>query len=73
MACAFTFPTQSCTALGPEAVGPIYTDASCLLGWSAAGGDRFIRGGWTKVEMREGINWQELWVLKKAMATWVAW
>ena len=31
-------------------------------------GDSFIQGTWSKVALREGINWKELWVLKEALS-----
>ena len=48
----------------------LYTDASGRHGWGATLGDLFIQGRWSKFELREGINWKELWVLSKAIETW---
>ena len=56
--------------MGPSAVSVIYTDASSSHGWGAAWGDRCILGKWSKLELREGINWKEFWVLKTALETW---
>ena len=56
--------------MGSDAVAAIYTDASSLRGWGAAFGDLYIQGNWSKLDRSEGINWQELWVLKPALESW---
>ena len=56
--------------MGSDAAAAIYTDASSLLGWGAAFGDLYVQGRWAKLDRREGINWQELWVLKTSLESW---
>ena len=53
--------------MGDGAVASVYTDASSKRGWGAALGDRFIQGKWAKSDRLEGINWKELWALRRAM------
>ena len=53
--------------MGPDAVGAIYTDATGRRGGGAALGDLFAQGEWSKLEKREGANWQELRALKTAL------
>ena len=36
----------------------------------AACGDMYIQGKWSELDGREGINWQELWVLQTALESW---
>ena len=50
----------------PDAVSTVYTDASCLNCSGAVPGDRFNQSKWPKMGLREGINWEELWVLESA-------
>ena len=57
-------------AMSETSVVTLYTDASGRRGWGATLGDLFIQGRWSKLELREGINWKELWVLNKALETW---
>ena len=45
----------------------VYTEASGTRGWGATLGAAFIRCAWPKTEMREGVNWKELWVLREPM------
>ena len=56
--------------MGPGAVGAVYTDAPSQRGRGSSFGDQFIQGKWAKLGPREGINWQELWVLKAALEAW---
>ena len=56
--------------MGSEAAAAIYTEASSLLGWAAAFGDLYVQGRWAKLDRREGINWQELCVLKTSLESW---
>ena len=44
----------------------IYTDASGVHGRGATMGDAFIKGKSPMAKMREGVNWEELWVLKRS-------
>ena len=43
------------------------THASSLRGRGVALGDRFIQSACPKLWMREGVDWEELWVLKAAL------
>ena len=52
--------------MGPGTVCAINADAAGTLGWGASQGDSFMQGAWPKVETREGINWEDSWVLKDA-------
>ena len=45
--------------MGSDAVAAIYADASSLRSWGAAFCDWYTQGKWSKVDRREGINWQE--------------
>ena len=56
--------------MSETSVVTIYTDASGHHGWGATLGDRFIQRKWSKRELKEGINWKELWVLNRALETW---
>ena len=56
--------------MGPEAVCTICTDAAGTRGWGAPLSDSFLLGTWSKVAMREGINWKKMWVLKEALGNW---
>ena len=56
--------------MGSDAAAASYTDASSLLGWGAALGDLYVQGRWAKLDKREGINWQEMWVLKTSLEFW---
>ena len=56
--------------MGSDAVAAIYADASSLRGSGAAFRDLYIQGNWSKLDRSEGINWQELWVLKPALESW---
>ena len=57
-------------SMSETSVVTIYTDASGAHGWGATLGDRFIQGKWSKSELKEGINWKELWVLNRSLETW---
>ena len=57
-------------SMGPGGVGPIYSGAPSQHGRGATYSDLFIQGKWSKLERREGINCQELWVLKTALEAW---
>ena len=48
----------------------IYTDAAGSRGEGSSLGDLYIQGVWSKVAFREGINWNELWVIMGALGHW---
>ena len=54
-------------SVGDSAVAAVYAEASSIRGWGATPGDRFIQGKWSRLGRREGVNWKELWVLRKAL------
>ena len=56
-------------SMGDRSVATVNTDASSMRGLGATRGDRLIQGEWLKLGQREGINWKELWVLRKALET----
>ena len=56
--------------MGSDAVAAIYADASSLRSWGAVFRDLYTQGKWSKLDRREGINWQEPWVLKTALESW---
>ena len=58
------------TSMGESSVVAVYTDESSIRGWGAVLGDHFIQGMWSKLECREGINWEELRVLTRVVETW---
>ena len=57
-------------SMSQNAVCAVYTGALGLRGWGASLGDAFIQGNQSKTEMRGGINWKELWVLRRSLESW---
>ena len=52
---------------GCGTVCAIYTDGEVPVGGGAALGNRFLKGSSTRLAMREGINWKELWALEESL------
>ena len=53
--------------VGRGAVCTVFTEASGACDWGAPLGEALIHGVWPKTELREGANWQDLWVLRRSM------
>ena len=57
-------------SIGLDAACAIFTDAAGSRGWGASLGNSYAQGIWSKVALREGINWIELRVSKEALSHW---
>ena len=60
---------QLAMSSGESSVVTVYTDARSLHGWGATLGDHYVEGEWSKLDRREGINWKELWALRRVLET----
>ena len=53
--------------MGEDAVATVFTDSSGKHGWGATLGGRYTQGMWSEWGRAGGINWKELWVLRRAL------
>ena len=49
---------------------PFTQTQPALVGGGASLGGLYIQGVWSKVAIREGMNWEELWALEEALGHW---